>query len=257
MNTGMLSKSTIKYVRSLRDQKYRQKYHKIVVEGVKTVHDVLTSRLLTVETIYATQSWIDENSSVFQTFHPLFVEVREHELEAISSLITPQQVLAVCEMPEHTAEPNQVLTELCLYLDGIRDPGNMGTIFRIADWFGIQHVFLAEDCVDPFNPKVIQASMGSLFRIQWAEYPLKQLLEIQGVQAYATALDGESIYSHQLSNMGLIILGNESSGIREFQHDDRIHRIAIPNTFCLGADSLNVAVAAGIVCSEFRRRSPS
>jgi TrmH family RNA methyltransferase len=250
----MLSKSIIKYLRSLRDQKYRQKYHKIVVEGVKTVHDILSGHLVSVDAIYATRVWIDEKSASYGSFLPFIVEVKDHELESISSLRTPQEVLAVCAMPEHPADPRQPLRELCLYLDGIRDPGNMGTIFRIADWFGIRHMFLSEDCVDPYNPKVIQASMASLFRIKWSEYPLKGLLDISGLNAFAATLDGENIYTHKLSSTGMIVLGNESTGIRGIRDDRRIQPIGIPNMFCLGADSLNVAVAAGIICAEFRRR---
>ena len=250
----MLSKSTIKYVRSLRQSKYRQKYHKIVVEGTRTVHDVLTHHLLTVEAIYATSTWVHDMATSYPSYLTRIENVEDHELAGISSFTTPQQVLAVCTMPENAAEPKKVLSELCLYLDGVRDPGNMGTIFRIADWFGVRHVFLAEDSVDPYNPKVIQASMGSLFRINWTEYPLTTLLDQQGVQVFATSLDGVNMYTHQLSSHGLIILGNESRGIRGLPADLRIHRIMIPDNFCLGADSLNVAVATGIICAEFRRR---
>jgi len=248
----MLSKSTIKYIRSLRLQKYRQKYHKIVVEGVKSVHDILADNLVTVEVQYATQDWIDTMSS-----NPAvrIERVEAHELAAISSFVTPQQVLAVCEMPEYHVNPKAPLEELCLYLAGIRDPGNMGTIFRIADWFGIRTIFLAPDSVDAYNPKVIQASMGSLFRVQWSEYPLDEILAIPGVQVFATSMDGEDLYTCQLQQSGLIILGNESTGVPGLSADPNVQYIAIPNRFRLGADSLNVAVAAGIVCAEFRRRA--
>jgi TrmH family RNA methyltransferase len=253
----MLSKSTIKYVRSLRQQKYRQKYHKIVVEGVKTIKDILKDQLLNVETIYASSDRLGIPATGSVPKQPHVIAVEEHELAGISSFTSPQHVLAICDIPDHDADPKAALSGLCLFLDGIRDPGNMGTIFRIADWFGIQAIFLAEDCVDPFNPKVIQASMSSLFRVNWSECPLSQILDQPGIQAYASMSDGESIYDHPLSSQGLIILGNESTGIRDITRRKEIHEIAIPATHRLGAESLNVAVSAGIICAEFRRRKPN
>jgi TrmH family RNA methyltransferase len=249
----MLSKSTIKYVRSLRQQKYRQKYHKIAVEGVKSVHEVLAGELLEVEQIYATPEWISARAPDYPQFKSVTISITESELAGISSFTTPQEVLAVCEMPGAAADPAKTADELCLYLDGIRDPGNLGTIFRIADWFGIRNLFLAEDCVDPFNPKVIQASMGSLFRVHWATIPLQLMLDREGLIAYAASMEGESIYAVELSGKGLIILGNESTGIRDIRHKT-VKWISIPGKHTLGAESLNVAVAAGIICAEFRRR---
>ncbi len=248
----MLSKSTIKYVRSLRQQKYRQKYHKIVVEGVKSVHDLLASGLTGIETIFAGNTWQEELPSdrVFTV-----ERVEDHELASISSFTTPQQVLAVCEMPEYQVNPRQVLNTLCLYLDGVRDPGNVGAIFRIADWFGIRTIFLSPDCADPYNPKVIQASMGSIFRVEWAEYVLEEILNVEGVKAFVTLKDGADIYAHPLAENGVIIMGNESTGVRNITARPDLQHISIPGQFRLGADSLNVAVATGIICAEFRRRA--
>src|SRR5690606_35199521 len=161
--------------------------------------------------------------------------------------------IAVCQMPEAYADPVKARSEICLYLDGIRNPGNAGTIFRIADWFGIRHVFISQDTVDPYNPKVIQASMASLFRLHWAEISLEEILSQDDLIVYATVPDGESIYDAALSGQGLIILGNESTGVRIPPGKD-VKRIAVPGHYSLGAESLNVAIAAGIVCSEFRRR---
>jgi TrmH family RNA methyltransferase len=250
----MFSKTTIKYIRSLRDQKYRQKYHKIVVEGVKTIRDIVADRLVEIEELYATRAWIEEMPALWRTQISSIVEVEDHTLAAMSSFTTAQQVLAVCTMPNQSADLREAMTSLCLYLDGIRDPGNMGTIFRVADWFGIRNIFLAEDCVDPFNPKVIQASMGSLFRVQWKEIPLLDIFQLPGIQVYATTMHGKSIYTHDLSRNGIIILGNESTGIRTLPEHAQLHLISIPADFRLGADSLNVAVSAGIICAEFRRR---
>lgn len=250
----MLSKTTIKYIRSLRDQKYRQKYHKIVVEGVKSVHDVLSAHLVSVETIFATKEWVADLSSVYPSYKTIVEQVDDHELKLLSSFTTPQQVLAICAMPVHIADPDKALTELCLYLDGVRDPGNMGTIFRIADWFGISNVFLSGDCVDPYNPKVIQASMGSIFRVNRREMHLHELLGYSEIQVFAATMHGANLYQTDLPPQGLIVLGNEASGIRELPTQPNVHQISIPTTLRLGAESLNVAVAAGIICAEFRRR---
>ena len=251
----MLSKSTIKYVRSLRQQKYRQKYHKIVVEGVKTVHDILSHNLLQVEVIFGTGHWIETHAKLHPAHLPLTTAVDDHELSGLSSFTTPQHVLAVCEMPDHAADPGSVQHEICLYLDGLRDPGNVGTVFRVADWFGIRNLFLAPDTVDPFNPKVIQSSMASLFRVKWMECELSTLMAQPGTHIFVTALNGVNLYECELPDRGLIVLGNESTGVRGLPPDSHgVQYISIPDKFRLGAESLNVAVAAGIICAEFRRR---
>jgi TrmH family RNA methyltransferase len=224
------------------------------VEGAKTVGDCLHDELIRIETIYTTDAWHEHARHISIPATITQVQVEEHELKSISGLTTPQQVLAVGEMPDQIANPALINAELCLYLDGIRDPGNMGTIFRIADWFGLGAIFLAEDCVDPYNPKVIQSSMSSLFRVKWAEVPLSEFLAMQEAKIFATASDGQSMYESNLSKSGLIILGNESTGIRGLDDMMGIQKIAIPDAFRLGAESLNVAVSAGIICAEFRRR---
>lgn len=249
----MLSKSTIKDIKALRQKKYRQKYHKIVVEGTKSVVDVLREDLVKPEALYATESWLSGHSDLLEARQKLVSIAESEELSAISSLTTPQEALLVCTMPEHKLSAEVMASELCLYLDGIRDPGNVGTIFRIADWFGIKSLFLSPDTADPYNPKVIQASMASLFRTHWMEIDLVSLLHENSSPVYVTAMDGEDIYKADLSTSGLIILGNESTGVR-LPSNQQLQRLAIPRHLALGADSLNVAIAAGIVCSEFRRR---
>jgi TrmH family RNA methyltransferase len=225
------------------------------VEGVKTVLEILSQNLLKVEVILGTGYWMEEHAKQHPNYLPVTTAVDVHELSSLSSFTTAQHVLAVCEMPYHAADPQAVQNELCLYLDGLRDPGNVGTIFRIADWFGIRNVFLAPDTADPFNPKVIQASMASLFRVKWTECELKPFLQLPNAIAFVTSMDGDNIYDAELSNHGLIVLGNESTGVRAIPENvSGIKHISIPSTFRLGAESLNVAVAAGIICAEFRRR---
>lgn len=250
----MLSKTTIRYIKSLRHRKFRQKYHKIAVEGEKSVQDVLSGKKVGVSELYATDTWIEASGSLLHNAGISAISISEREMAAISAFTTPQRVLAVCEMPAWEITPEEPLTQLCLYLDGVRDPGNAGTIFRIADWFGIDKLYLSPDTVDPYNPKVIQASMGSLFRVSWAEESLERLLKVPGIAVYASDTHGTSIYEHALSRTGLIVLGNEGSGIRLDAGSVGIQHIAIPDSRTLGAESLNVAVAAGIICSEFRRR---
>jgi TrmH family RNA methyltransferase len=250
----MLSKSTLKYIKSLRQAKYRQKYHKIVVEGSKSVIDVLNGQLLEIDAIYALGDWISAHEVHLQKCTAEIQPVADHELTGLSSLSTTQSVLAVCEMPAQQVDLKKVANSLCLYLDGIRDPGNVGTIFRIADWFGLGQIFLSADTADPFNPKVIQASMGSLFRVPWAEAQFDEILIQTGLTPFVTTLDGENIYTADLPDAGIIVLGNESVGVRHQSLSGAARQLMIPGDRALGAESLNVAIAAGIICSEFRRR---
>jgi TrmH family RNA methyltransferase len=250
----MLSKSTLKYIRSLRQVKYRQKYHKIVVEGSKSVLDLLNDKLLKIDGVYGLDPWIKTHEDILRTSAVAVEPIAEHELKTLSSFATPPQVLAVCDMPEQQSDITRVSQTLCLYLDGIQDPGNVGTIFRIADWFGLGQVFISPDTADPYNPKVIQASMGSLFRVPWAEFPLEEIVTHAGLTPFVTALNGENIYTAELPQVGIIILGNESSGVRPMAESLDPRRVMIPRDHALGAESLNVSVAAGIICSEFRRR---
>ena len=248
----MLSKSTIKEIRSLRQKKYRQKYHKIIVEGTRSVVDILHDHQAAVLAIYASEDWLVSHQDILKP--PVEIEaIDPHVLASLSTLTSPQDVIAICRMPEQVADPAVVLSSLCLYLDGIRDPGNAGTIFRIADWFGIRTVFLSEDTVDPFNPKVIQASMGSIFRIDCPTISLEAFRGLSSLQAWVTTMEGEDVFTAELSDSGLIILGNESVGVRE-GHGLPSREIAIPRKHSSGAESLNVAVAAGIICAEFARR---
>ena len=251
----MLSKSTLKYIRSLRQAKSRQKYHKIVVEGTKSVHELLQLGIVHIDGLYALEPWIENNAPLLQKTGIEANVITGQELSMISAFTTPQHVIAVCEMP-HSVLPAQDLPaqKLCLYLDGIRDPGNAGTIFRIADWFGISHIYLSSDTVDPYNPKVIQASMGSLFRISWSETVLPDVIETPGIHAFLTMPDGENIFTATLPETGLIILGNESAGVRIPHAYTQARRLSIPGDPGRGADSLNVAVSAGIICAEFYRQ---
>lgn len=265
----MISKNKIKYIRSLEQKKNRNKEGKFVAEGFKVVDDLLA--LQPADLIVATQEWLHGKHFADQTE---VIEVTEEELKKVSFLQHPQQVLAVFRQDtgcnkqdsnnsqEEAEEKNfgfsKINTqELSLALDGVQDPGNLGTIIRIADWFGITHIYCSQDTADVYNPKVVQATMGSIARVKVEYGNLLALVESlpADVPVYGTLLDGNNIYQQQLENRGLIVMGNEGKGISPALAKKVNRRLLIPN-FPEGratADSLNVAIATAITCSEFRR----
>ena len=238
----MLSKNKIKFIRSLELKKNRQQERLFVAEGPKVVADLLTK--VKAHTIFSTPSRIKEFSSE-QAEN--IIEITDSELAKISFLQHPQQVLAVFPfLPSTEATPQN---ELILALDGVQDPGNLGTIIRIADWFGIKNIICSEDTVDVYNPKVIQASMGSVAQVSVNYCNLKSFIEniSPEVPVYGTCLDGENIYNQKLSSKGIIVMGNEGKGVST--------AILIPNYHPQSAiDSLNVAIATAITCAEFKRQ---
>ena len=247
----MISKNKIKYIRSLELKKNRTKEGKFVAEGHKVVDDLLA--LQPADLIVGTQEWLQGKHFGAGTE---VIEVSEEELKKVSFLQHPQQVLAVFK--QAAAQQYDLDTsELSLALDGVQDPGNLGTIIRIADWFGITHIFCSEDTADVYNPKVVQATMGSIARVKVEYGDLLGLVESLPADfpVYGTLLDGDNIYQQQLESRGLIVMGNEGKGISPALSKKVNHRLLIPN-FPEGrptADSLNVAIATAITCSEFRR----
>ena len=247
----MISKNKIKYIRSLELKKNRNKEGKFVAEGHKVVDDLLV--LQPADFIVATGEWLKGKHFPAQTE---VIEVTEEELKKVSFLQHPQQVLAVFK--QATSGDYSINTnELNLALDGVQDPGNLGTIIRIADWFGITHIYCSQDTADVYNPKVVQATMGSIARVKVEYGDLLGLVESlpDDVPVYGTLLDGDNIYQQTLENRGLIVMGNEGKGISPALAKKVNHKLLIPN-FPEGratADSLNVAIATAITCSEFRR----
>ena len=231
-----ITQAEIKQIRSLREKKFRDEYGLFVVEGEKMVQEALCSDFEVVRV------WRRD-------------EIGEAAMARISQLSTPSPVLAVVSRPE----PSGLVLEkgLFLALDGVRDPGNLGTILRIADWFGVQTLFLSDDCVDLYNPKVIQSSMGSIFRVRTVTSDLADLarrFREAGMPVYGTFLDGEDIYQAPLRPEGLVVMGNEAAGIRPAVAAVVDARLLIPAFGRSGAESLNVAVATAVTLSEFRRR---
>lgn len=243
----MISKNQQKYIRQLEQKKYRKREGCFVAEGTKVVGDLL--KRYQPLALYATESW-DAPKGVGYTL------VSEEELQRVSFQQHPQQVLAIFPIPQPT-DPVSLRGSLTLALDGVQDPGNLGTIIRIADWFGIDTIICSEDTADAWNPKVIQATMGSIARVNVIYANLLELLDTlpSDYPVYGTFLDGENIYTQTLSSEGLIIMGNEGNGISDAVRAKVNRRLLIPD-FHQGdtADSLNVAIATAITCSEFRRR---
>jgi len=246
---GMVSKSFEKYINSLKQKKYRRQYHRFIAEGEKTVQEFLNERF-PIEKILALPSWTEKNER-WKRFYKV-EEVSETQMERISTLVTSSPVLMIGEIPEYKIDKKKTTSQLSLALDGISDPGNLGTIVRIADWFGIEYVFCSEDCADAYNPKTIQASMGSLARVKTVECRLEGLFaEFSETAVFGTFLEGESIFEMGPVQEGFILIGNEAHGISSTLLPHITHRITVPK---IGkAESLNAAVAAGIVCALFKR----
>ena len=248
----MLSKNKIKYIRSLEQKKYRKEEKAFLAEGHKLVGDLsghFECRLLA-----ATSTWLESHPDIKADE---IVEVSEEELKKASLLKTPQDVLAVFRIPETDPGTRDIAGSLCLALDDVQDPGNLGTILRTADWFGIRHVFCAIGTADAYNPKTVQATMGALARVRIHYCDLKDLIgTLPDMPVYGTFLDGKNIYGQELTPHGLIVMGNEGKGISQEMEKLVNRRLLIPN-YPQGeetSESLNVATATAIVCAEFRRR---
>jgi TrmH family RNA methyltransferase len=241
----MLSKAQNKYIRSLSQQKYRKEYNVFIAEGDKIAREWLASDAR-IKTIAALGKWITDNGKLIEQ-HPEaeVLMVNEDELNAISTLSTPNMVLLVVERTE-VQLPDSV-TGWCIALDNIQDPGNMGTIIRIADWYGIGHIFCSQGCVDAYNPKVVQAGMGGHLRVQVHTTDLATTLPALYLPVYAALLDGGNIYKAPKTGKGIIAIGNESAGLSPEIASLATHKIMIPRIG--SAESLNAAVSTGIICA--------
>lgn len=250
----VLSKNKIKLIRSLERKKSRNEEGLFVAEGPKILEELLPK--WTPVYIAATQEWMDQNSPRLRDASTEFDVVRQEELERASLLRTPQQVIALFRIPtEQSSLAQQAANELCLALDGVQDPGNIGTIIRLADWFGIQHVFCSHDTADIFSPKAIQATMGAIARVHVHYLNLPDELRQCTAPIYGTHLDGDNIYDQSLSQHGIIVMGNEGKGVSKEVSQLVSKRLYIPPypAHRDKVESLNVAIATAIVCAEFRR----
>lgn len=239
----MLSKNQIKLINQLNQKKFRKKHQLFFAEGIKTVKELLASAY-ELEALYSTADILfteNQNSHI----------ISEKELKQISSLTTPQSVLGVFKIPDIQINPE---IKMSVVLDGVRDPGNFGTIVRLCDWFGIEQIICSGDTVDCYNPKAVQATMGSIGRVKVIYTELPHFLQNNPLPIYGTFMDGENIYQESLPREALIVMGNEANGISKEVERLITHRIGIPQFGKVKAtESLNVAMATSIVLNEFKR----
>lgn len=249
----MLSKTKIKYIRSLELKKKRKEEQAFVAEGHKLVEDLLG--YFSCKLLIATSEWL--RMHVFVKADEI-LEVTSEELSHVSLQKSPQEVLAVFKQPIYEINLEMIKNSLCLALDDVQDPGNLGTIIRVADWFGIENIFCSIGTVDLFNPKTVQATMGALARVKVHYCSLPQLIKRleKEIPIYGTFLNGNVIYDEELSSNGLIVMGNEGKGVSPEVESLINKRLYIPNypQERKTSESLNVAIATAVICAEFRRR---
>jgi len=253
----VLSKNQIKLISSLQKKKFRDQHQLFVAEGYKLITDLLESKLETKYIIHTKHATISDLTK-YDT-NTEFIECEATDLKKISSLKTPSDVMGIFKIPNSEFNKKDIAHSLSILLDDVQDPGNLGTIIRIADWFGIKHIFCSKNTVDLYNPKVIQATMGALARVKVIYTDLPQLVNefvSTTFPVYGTFLEGETIYKSDLSTQGFIIMGNEGKGISTSLKPLVSKKLFIPNfpSDQATSESLNVSVACSIVCSEFRRR---
>lgn len=240
----MVSKNQIKLITSLQQKKYRIANQMFFAEGIKVIQELLLSNFELVH-LYTTQNDFEKVSNDKKTV------IEEGDLKKITSLATPNTCLAVFKIADKKPIIN---TGLIVALDSIRDPGNMGTILRLCDWFGVQQVVCSKETVDLYNPKVVQATMGSITRVNVSYLDLSDYIRSANMPVFGTFMDGDNIYKSTLPQNGIIVMGNEANGISAAIEKDINHRLSIPRFGIVQkTESLNVATATGIILSEFKR----
>lgn len=248
----MISKQQIKLIHSLANKKYRNKYGKFVAEGAKIAEEIIKTKV-NPSKVFATENWVTENQLLLNAFPLIKPEIiTPQEMKSISNLSTPSEILLVLDIPDNKTFNSD--DHIVIALDAIRDPGNLGTIIRIADWYGLNQILCSEDCVDVWNAKVVQASMGSILRVNCLYVDLKEYLQGLNMPIYASKLDGE-LNIHQLKKIGkaVLVIGNESVGISDAITSIANYTISIPRYG--SAESLNAAIATGILLDNFIRNS--
>jgi len=239
----MVGKSQIKFIKSLQQKKYRNQNEMFVVEGVKTVQELLDSNIEPYK-IYST------SAELFQDLGDQIEKISEVDLKRISNLKNPNKVLGIFKIPQ----PRKVdENDWILALDDVRDPGNLGTIIRLCDWFGIKHLVCSEHTVDCHNPKVLQATMGSITRVNIIYTDLVNFIEKSEMPVYGTFMDGNTVYSSKLPLKGILVMGNEANGISSKIENLVNVKVSIPQFGSNAAESLNVATAAAVFLNEIRR----
>lgn len=252
----MLSKNSMKNINSLRVKKIRNEQGVFIAEGSRLTDELLNSTLI-IKSIYHTSDWSPiKNERKIET-----IEVGVDEMKKISGLSSPSYVLALVEIPEYDVAVIDFSNTLTIALEGVQDPGNLGTIIRLADWFGIDTIVCSNDTADAFSPKVVQSCMGAISRVKVVYCDLLEFLDkyrtSYKLPIYGTFMEGENIYEEKLSSAGIIVMGNEGNGISPEMERLVTQKIHIPTfaTNRIAVESLNVAMATAIVCSEFKSRS--
>jgi len=238
----MITKAEVKYIKSLQNKKERAFSQKFVIEGEKIVNEALIYGSEVLEHIYATSNYIEQieiPTSINATI------ITPHELEKISTLTSPNKAIAICNQQISIKRKSNLI----LALDHVQDPGNLGTIIRLADWFGISEIICSENTVDCYNPKVIQSTMGAIFRVNVSYQNLVDYLEKTTLPIYGALLNGENVFTTEFNEKGIILLGNEGNGISEILKQFITNRITIPKYG--EAESLNVAMAASIIVGSY------
>ena len=245
----MISKNKIKQLQQFHQKKQRDAHSVFFIEGAKLVEEALQSDFI-IREIYATESWIKKNSHI----QSLITQAADEELKKISLLKTVPEVWALVEQKKTTFPHHQ--TGLILVLDNIQDPGNMGSILRTADWFGISHIVCSPDCVDIYSPKVVQASMGAIFRVSVHISNISEYIPQSKLPVFGAFLEGKNIFTEHIPQNAIIVMGNEGKGISESVTKHINTKIHIPSFASgKGSESLNVSVATAIICAEYRRKN--
>jgi TrmH family RNA methyltransferase len=245
-----MTKAEIQQLRALKDKRERDRERLFIAEGEKLVEEILDSDFVVRRVLTTDAKHKGANIEL----------ITKQEMERISQLTTPTTMLAVVEQPNNRLSIDKLCHKLVVALDGVQNPGNLGTIIRLADWFGVEEIICSRECADCYNPKVVQATMGAILRVRihYVDNLSKLLHEARdmGMNIYGTLLDGNNIYHEKLDNKGIIVMGNEGRGVSDECRNMLTHKLLIPPfpADCPTSESLNVAMATGIILSEFRRR---
>ena len=258
----MISNSKSKLIRSLRQKKYRDQHGQFLVEGEKMVEELISGgsdSRFHVNELFATPEWINKQDTWLQKREAVVNEASKVEIKKLSNLVSPQAVIALVSIPQEKFRAEELLNTPVLAFESIRDPGNLGTIIRTADWFGIRHIVCSPDSADLYNPKVVQSTMGAIARVKVHYQDLEVLLEsgsMKGKTVFGTYMEGDNIYESSLGKDPLILFGNESRGLSAGISSLIQNRISIPSFSPEGggSESLNVASAVAVICSELIRR---
>jgi TrmH family RNA methyltransferase len=250
----MISKNQIKHIQSLHSKKNREEDGLFIIEGIKLVTEFINHQRFIIQEVFATTDYIGVKKEVLDAKGIKFSEISEDELKKISLQGSPNQVLAIVKESKQILNAELLLKSTTLFLDDIRDPGNLGTIIRIADWFGINQVICSPNCTELYNPKALQASMGAVLRVNVPYLAFEELLpKMNNLPVYGAILEGQNIYRSALKQ-GLIVIGNEANGISKEVLTHISNPITIPAAVGNGSESLNAANACAIICSEFHRQ---